>query len=424
MTIKKALKWLKESTPEEWNEDYWSDGPDAPDLEGVDLKDFDFRGRTLAQINLKKADLRRANLSGCNLKGALLSEAKLEGAKLDSCDLRNSSLAAANLKEVDLSHSDLSYANLVQSDFTGCIMLEVILSNADLQGTRFDNAILVSAQIVNTVFVGTSFKNAILHSANLRGAQFIRCDCQGAELWKANMDGCDVAGAKGLVFDSTMIIGIKVARTKPDPWTELKRSYTGTKLYTNLLLLASFLMPYIASLVIWVAIATAQNMAIWKILSVTALPQKELVKVPVYELVLRLDKSGWYFVLAIILVGYNTLRAVLTFQVSRFRDYEEDTGASPPYKYHASELSQKPPRWILVGIRGSENESVFAATKAVIRQMLFAFCWYRRRVWIPIACYRWIYWLHWAVWLTGFVAMVSGVLGICNFMSWTVQLPS
>ena len=163
--------------------------------------------------------MQKANLQGANLLFANLKEASLVGA-----DLRAASLQGAYLLRADLSAADLR--------------------GADLGGARLGGGNLFEAD---------------LRGADLSGADLAGANLKGAVMGRANLDRADVQGVRNLVLDSTDVRNTRFSARAGDPWSILRRAYTGPKLFFNLLLLTAFLLPYVMKTFGWVGANRVQE---------------------------------------------------------------------------------------------------------------------------------------------------------------------
>jgi hypothetical protein len=93
---------------------------------------------------------------------------------------------------------------------------------------------------------------------------------------------------------------------------------------------------------------------------------------PVWQLVLGLDKGWEFFVLAVTLIGYNVLRARLTWSVSQMRDEEERSGYTPPWL-----RGYRPLYW-------THQAARVLWLAAVVAFSYNAWYWLSRTVWIPV----------------------------------------
>src|SRR5438132_10834949 len=85
-------------------------------LNGVDLRQADFR----------TTKLRNVDFTGANLQDARFDQANLRWAILENADLRRANFTGANLQSVDFKGANLDQVNFVQADLGG----------ADLTGAR------------------------------------------------------------------------------------------------------------------------------------------------------------------------------------------------------------------------------------------------------------------------------------------------
>ncbi|MFH0981678.1 MAG: pentapeptide repeat-containing protein [Planctomycetota bacterium] len=200
-----------------------------------------------------------------------------------------------------------------------------------------------------------SFEGASLRGASLAGTGLNRARLCGTDLREANLEG-----VRGLVLDCTYVRDAVFAPRADDPWSRLRRAYTGPKLLFNLFLLTAFFLPYVVKTAGWVTAYRAQkgvaaglqkletdigrlepeHPATAQVLRNAVEGIKQELPGPenpraresrVWRLVLGVDKGNWYWVTALALIAYNLLRAGLTFFVAPMRDAEERSGLSPRY---------------------------------------------------------------------------------------------
>jgi uncharacterized protein YjbI with pentapeptide repeats len=86
-----------------------------------------------------------------------------------------------------------------------------------------------------------SFAYARLPLATFRDARLGNANFDEAQLERA-----DVRGATGLLFDGTYVRDIRIEADAPDPWSVLRRTYSGPRYFVHLLLLVAFFTPYVA----------------------------------------------------------------------------------------------------------------------------------------------------------------------------------
>jgi hypothetical protein len=343
---------------------------------------------------LYKVDLSKKNLQGVNLRGpADLRRANLQGANLDGADLRE--------------------ANFYQADFCG----------ANLTGADCRNAQLG----------GTGMRKAKLKYADLRGARLFYADLSQATLTDANFSEADLRLVQGMKLDCTFIRNARFSPRASDPWSTLRRNYTGAKLLFHLLLLIVFIMPYVTKTLMWIGVNRAQEAMISttnrmqevaRILQQEGHPtaaaldqvvtrfstlkeclQDECKKVSVWELLI--GKEGhqpywlpyWipYWLLTVALILYNLCRAILTWTVGPLRDEEERSGYSPPLMYNPNE-PQEPP--LSLGWRKGPD-------------------WLRHQM----NGYGWLIWPHRVVKILFWIALSSFAIHAWTWLTIPVSLP-
>jgi uncharacterized protein YjbI with pentapeptide repeats len=304
----------------------------AANFGGADLSGVDLSGANFAGVNFRGANLSRANLSRANLSGA---------------DLGATNLSRADLSQADLSQADLGTANLGRADLSGAN-----LSEADLGSARLSRARLFGAGLMH----------ANLRCADLRGADFSGTDLTGADLsWAmlggtemrmVNLSNTDLTEVTGLMLDSCRIVHARFSPNAKDPWSILRRTYTGFNLILNLLCMLLFFAPLVMKSAGAGALGTVERRAVdvlnrldrLQASAACAKPDQRLINTA-QDLALRVPRrsepmwqvligvGGPYGVimplLTVILIAYQIARYLMTRQVSLMRDAEERSGISP-----------------------------------------------------------------------------------------------
>jgi uncharacterized protein YjbI with pentapeptide repeats len=162
---------------------------DDADLQGADLSELDFTGRSL----------RRCKLGGAILRGAILKGAQLDGAQLEDADL-----SRARLDDAELGGADLSRAVLTGANLDGARLAEAVLEEAELGGASLVRANLDGAKLARAHGEGANLEGATLRRADLRHASFPRASFAGAALRWAQADQGDFTGARFLKADLSM----------------------------------------------------------------------------------------------------------------------------------------------------------------------------------------------------------------------------
>jgi hypothetical protein len=318
------------------------------DLQGLNLTNFDFypSSENIVRMpegihdvmsigtNFAGADLRRARLCSANLKGA-----KFDRANLHSVNFSNAKLLGANFSGATLVRAVFFKNNLQGSSFTGAFMGEALFDSVDLRGAEFS-------------------------SSKLDDARFTNADVKGARFSGAILKGADLRGARNLLLDQTYIKDAHFYPRAKDPWSVLRRSYTGPKFTFILLALIAFAIPYIGRIGFWsfVNLGQGYTQAIFGTIkqraqeqgiddqtiamlglsheNITALSQclsEECVRKSAWQLMLGADQNpisiGFisfpFWLLPALLLLYNICRGILTALVAPMRDAEERSGYSP-----------------------------------------------------------------------------------------------
>lgn len=217
----------------------------------ADLSRVDLSRRNLSNVLLQRANLSGANLEGAILRGANLFRANLSGAILNDVQLQDAFLARVNLTAAHMRRADLSHEKLClgEAEFADTDMTGATLINRDFHGSNLQGAIFE-----NSIIAGCDFEQADAEGANFAGAKLQECNFRGT-----NLAGADLRGTKNLRLDSTYIRGARFAIRANDPWSVLRRNYTGTMLMFHLLLVAFFFIPYAIKATGLVALKHAQD---------------------------------------------------------------------------------------------------------------------------------------------------------------------
>ena len=82
---------------------------------------------------------------------------------------------------------------------------------------------------------------------------------EGANLSEVLLDEADIRGARGIVLDSTRIRNARFSPTAKDPWSVLRKSYTGPRLILNYIFLIAFMVPYILKAAGWIGVSRIET---------------------------------------------------------------------------------------------------------------------------------------------------------------------
>lgn len=212
---------------------------------GVDLREVDFGGKSLAGLTIEGSDLRRARLQGCiltgttfincNLSGTDFGRSNLRGAKFSGCYLDRADFDGADLQGAQFSGGSLRHCRFIRSDLTAvqlacqsleaCVFQksksgglvveidEVLQDNVfrlcDLKKARFQgktaetalvnwefrNCDLTEAQFEVTAIMDSVFLKSKLNATDFSGCERISgCDFRWSACFKLNLAGVWVEG--------------------------------------------------------------------------------------------------------------------------------------------------------------------------------------------------------------------------------------
>lgn len=330
--------------PDHWNawlRENWS---------GISVLDF-------TGANLRDAQLPGVELLGANLVGADLAQANLVGAKLTGARCAGADFSFANLND-----ADMEVANLVESKLVGTRLERAILHMAQL-----DQANLEQARLVGSILQNASMTKARLARADLTDAKLKSADLTDAVLDEAILNGADLRRVTGMRFDSNDIRGTRFT-VRPmaehgdrfrrlyyslfslsptdDPWSLLRRDYTGANLVLTWLALLVFLLPRILTAVGLYLLSASERVTSDIVRLVNDHPRapQDLVQsidrtieaqedYPVWQVVLGVHQGGVdsfaWAALVLVLFLYTLGRFYLTLRVVPLRDAESRSGKTP-----------------------------------------------------------------------------------------------
>jgi len=194
----------------------------AADLSESDLRDANLSGANLSHANLRKADLSGANLNGANLAGAILDDATVVSSDLSNTNLSNASLLGANFSD-----SSLDIA---------------VLNGADLRHANLSDASLIAADLRRATLTGTNLSRASLYRLRMDSWRF-------DWIWRTNF---------WFKLDRTHIRNTRFDASSCDPYSILRRAYTGPKLMFVFFFTVIALLPLIGHAVFWSSVSKTE----------------------------------------------------------------------------------------------------------------------------------------------------------------------
>lgn len=327
------------------------------DLRGLDLRDFELQGADLQSacldhVYLSRADLTGAILDGASMQGAKLVGATLKGAFLKKAVLVNSALDGADLQrahlvDADLTGADLFNATLQDANLTGASLIRTNLTRSNLSGSIIDNARLDYAEMAQANIQRGLLRDSSLQYANLRRANLSECQMRGADLKFANLEcatlrgadlrdacltgadfaGADLRGAADFVLDANRIDGTRIEAGSRDPWSQLCRNYTASRLVFHMVLFAIFIAPYALKAFFWFVLARLETDT-----GALICTGGDCETYHIFQLLIGWDQGWVYLILVLLLITYNVLRILLTWRVSALRDEQSWCSETPPYR--------------------------------------------------------------------------------------------
>ena len=298
----------------------------------ADFENADLTGEDLGFCNLPKAVFTNADLTGVNFLGAHLEEAIFRRAIMPGAHLRLARLECAIFQDADLSGarlqmSRLDGANLAGAKCSGASLYGACLVGTNLNETRFDSADLRLTRGVR------------LDQCFVRGTQFSPVGMRWWAFFCNNVFPRLVRMCENRDWNR-LANRLRFSKKYNDPWSVLRQSYAGPKLFFLFLFVIAFALPYVGRVAFYSAFGPverrlAPHAESWK----HELEAQLLVKVeprPVWQVLLKWDEGKvWPTVLAVLLILYNGGLYFLISSVSPLRDEEERSGWSPAWADYA-----------------------------------------------------------------------------------------
>jgi len=306
----------------------------------------------LENAKLNDAQLENVFLLGAHLENVELNDADLEKAFLIGVNLENAQLRSTNLENANLFQARLKNTNFMEARLENAAFTEAQLENACFFLAHLKNANLLGARLKNADLKGTFLENATLCLAHLENANLEGANLTGANLEHTVLDRANVRKAKGIIFDSTQVDCLRIEGNAPDPWSVLRRSYTGPMFFFHLTILTAFLLPYIGKAIVLTGISESMDLIDAKLAGKLDDIPPELQqlqglhqlrdwwdgmdrKTAMWTLLGFTNYKIWtmiFFGLTLMMIAYNAFRYILTTKVSDLREAEERSKITPPKK--------------------------------------------------------------------------------------------
>ncbi len=210
------------------------------------------------------------------------------------------------------------------------------LDHADLEGAHLEHANLRDAHLEHSYLRDAHLEHANLFRASLEHADLRHAYLEDAILLEVDLSSAELRDARGLRFDDNPIRDIRIEGNARDPWSVLRRSYTGPWFFAHLLLLVLFFAPYAGKAVALTGVAEVQALISEQIAALEGEPVPvSFRQTRAFYVLIGIKQGGLAFGLGLFVVGYNVLRVLLTLRVSMLRDAEERSVVSPRLvEYH------------------------------------------------------------------------------------------
>jgi len=344
-------------------------------------------------------------LENIRFDGATISHSVFTGESLNACTFNRASLSDVEFR------GNLTAINFGRARLTNVIFYD----NIPFRNCHFQNAELESCRFEEGRFTSCDLSRGKFRSVIFRGVDFGR-----SATYLAEFVNCDMRKTRGLRLDENLLSQSIFSAYAREPWSRLRRSYTGPKMAFNLIFLATFFTPLMISSFSWLEMNHAEQIANSEIVALRgrlvgqlsksgmrADLQEALIKeldsfklcpdggcrrYQIWELLLGFQRAGAFWIFSALLVAYNAARFVLTLLVGPLRAEEDRSSLSPP-------------RYPAVSPEG---------------------CWWLRRarqLFSLKTCYAWLIPIHWFVVVAGFIATAAAIINGWRLLTTPVFLP-
>lgn len=253
----------------------------------------------------------------------------------------------------DLSRANLTGADLIGANLVGALLTGAILFGADLSGADLTGAYLIGANLSKARLVSANLTMGNLSYTNLSNANLIRAELSEADFTGADLSNADLYLVCGLMVNSSRVVHTRFHPRASDPWSVLRRTYTGPNMVLNLLFVLLFFAPMIIKGAELAAIGNVQQRTVTALNSIPGFALKPACADPdnaiigtarnvevhvachseaLWKLLLGIGSpyGFWMPILTVVLIFYQIARYLMTQQISLMRDAEERSGISPP----------------------------------------------------------------------------------------------
>ena len=277
------------------------------------------------------------------------------------------------------------------SRWTKCKFGLTNFSEAQLQGARFEEGcVLEGAILKDSVATRAKFVASDFRDAKLIGAAMDQVDFGNSRLANTDLTGASLNDAKNFMLDRAVVRYAEFSVAASDPWSVLRRTYTGPRFILNFALLVTFVLTLVAKTFAFQVLALVESGSALSAGIDAYCLRYECETVRISDVLLGFRDGAAFFVISGFI--YNLLRSLLTFSVSALREQEERSGRSPAYD----------PPTVLDGGRR-------------LVDWIRSFRQY----------YRWMYgihrWLMFPLWVVVMVSFIGALYGLANDV---IRLPA
>ena len=315
------------------------------------------------KINLYHSDNLSASLRNSSLNHTLFYDACLTGVDFTGASIKNSDVSNTKLRFAKLTVTNMDSSKLARCDFTGASMTATSFEKTVFQSVDFRPSVSLRLNFTDSTFIDS---NTTKHVSPYRDSVRVQRlppilrklrYSKAIDSWhlirellrKKNnrvvfsytmFDRADIRGLIGFTPNGESVQGARFHPNASDPYSILRRKYTGPMLFFHIILIAIFFIPYIMKAGAWTLVEKTQTAMIEQGLDSglgagTLADSEHFAQHGVWWVVLgfREGAQGWAMgAIAILFIFYNIVRVYVTHRMSLLRDAEERSGYLPEMK--------------------------------------------------------------------------------------------
>ncbi len=305
---------------------------------------------TIANVNMSQYNFDRAYFKNTRFTNIAIFRINTFDVFIDNCHFTQLKFDGSFLSDIRITGSNIDHCQLNSANIGQLRILDTNIEHSEFKESNFFEPRIKRSKLVNSDFTDTDW---------------IRANFGYSQTTKSCFDKASVHGAIGLRFDQNSVDRIRIEGNAHEPWSILRSKYTGPNYILNLSLLVLFLIPFGIKAIYLKALSSYQQ-SLHELATVTSESIDPTIKslglsveqhllefeqshqlIPAILVLLGWLKGPWFVALTAVVLLYQALRGLLTYQVSSLRESEERSQVTPSLQeYYYSIFNRPKPRRI------------------------------------------------------------------------------